>query len=448
MKSFGKDFAWGVATAAYQIEGARNADGKSDSIWDVFTHKKGTVIDGSNADITCDSYNHLDEDLDLLAQLGVNAYRFSVSWSRILPNGTGKVNEKGVAYYNRLINGLLERNIIPYLTLYHWDLPQVLQEQGGFSNEEFPNWFLEYTKVIARYFGDRVKHFFTFNEPQCIFNNDFAPGVSYTIKEQLARIHNMLLAHGMSARELHKIANAKVGYASCGMVPLPATDQEEDYTAAKEKFFSINIDYPTDSTTLYADPIFFGKYPDEYFVLFKDILPTIRENDMKIISEPLDFWAQNCYDGEFYKSVKDEKDNLTTQMVEREWGQPLTSMGWNITPKSLYYVTKYVYERYKKPVYISENGISCQDFVFSDGKVHDPVRSEYLLLYLSELKRAKEEGVDIKGYFHWSFLDNFEWMQGYRQRFGLVYVDYKTGKRYKKDSFDFYRTIITAESAE
>lgn len=442
MTKFGKDFIWGVATASYQIEGARNEDGKSDSIWDTFTHKSGTVVDGSNADIACDCYHRLDEDLKLLEELGVKAYRFSVSWSRILPNGTGKINEKGVEYYNRLINGLLERNIIPYLTLYHWDLPQVLQDLGGFSNKEFPQWFLEYTKVVVSKFGDRVKHFFTFNEPQCIFNNAFAPGIQYTLKEQLVRVHNMLLAHGLSAKEIHKIPGAKVGYASCGMIPIPLTDSSEDYEVSKKLFFSINKGNPVDSTTLYADPIFFGKYPDDYYEMFKDILPEIGENDMEIISEPLDFWAQNTYDGYYCKAKQQDDGTLIAEGVERDWGTVKTSMGWHITPKSIYYAVKYVYERYNKPVYISENGISLQDFVFSDGKVHDPAREEYLLTYLEELGKAQKDGVKIEGYFYWSFLDNFEWMLGYTQRFGLVHVEYKTLKRTKKDSFYAYQKII------
>ena len=321
-----------------------------------------------------------------------------------------------------------------------------MQDLGGFLNKDFPKWFLEYTKVVVSKFGDRVKYFFTFNEPQCIFNNAFAPGIQYTMKEQLVRIHNMLLAHGLAAKEIHKIEGAKVGYASCGFVPIPESDSKEDYEVAKNEFFSINKGNPVDSTTLYADPIFFGKYPDEYYETFKDILPEIGENDMAIISEPLDFWAQNTYDGYYCRAKREKDGTLIAEGIERPWGTAKTPMGWCITPKSIYYAVKYVYERYKMPIYISENGISCQDFVFSDGKVHDVVREEYLRLYLGSLKKAKNDGIDVKGYFYWSFLDNFEWMLGYTQRFGLVYVDYTTGKRTKKESFEFYKKYIAEES--
>ena len=436
---FGENFVWGVATAAYQIEGAWDEDGKGKSIWDVFTHTPGKIIDGSNADVACDCYHRLDEDLALLEELGVNAYRFSIAWARILPNGIGEVNEKGIEYYNRLIDGLLVRGITPYITLYHWDMPQVLQDKGGFLSKEFPAWFLQYTKVIMARFGDRVKHFFTFNEPQCALADSFAPGIEHTQQQQLLRLHNLLLAHGLSAKEIHKTAGAKVGYVSCGMIPVPATDSKEDYEAAKAAFFN---DQGLWGTAIYSEPIFRGNYSEKYYETYKDILPEIGAEDMKIISEPLDFWAQNTYDGYFVKAVKNENGDLTAERVERKWGEPTTCMGWNITPQSLYYVARYVFERYGKPVYIAENGISLQDFVFTDGKVHDPTRIEYLYTYLSELEKAHKDGVKIEGYFHWSFLDNFEWMQGYTQRFGLIHVDYETLKRTKKDSFYVYQKII------
>ena len=439
---FGKDFVWGVATAAFQIEGGKDADGKGESIWDVCAHTPGKIHDGSNADVACDSYHRLDEDLALLSELGVNSYRFSISWPRVLPNGIGEVNEKGVDYYNRLIDGLLERNITPYLTLYHWDLPQALQEKGGLLNEEFPQWFLEYTKVVAEHFGDRVKYFFTFNEPQSFLPTVCPPCIPYTKREQLIRIHHMLLAHGLSAKELHKIQGSKVGYVSCGLVPLPQSDSQEDYEAAKKLFFSINPDAPEDGTSIYAEPIFSGKYPDEYYRIFKDDLPEIGEKDMEIISEPLDFWAQNTYEGFYIKSKYNGKGELEAEKIAREWGAPITVLGWNIAPKALYYVTKYVYEQYGKPIYLAENGTALYDYVFSDGMVHDPARIEFIHNYLNYLEQAKKEGVKILGYFYWSLLDNFEWFQGLSPRFGLVHVDYQTLKRTKKDSFYVYRDII------
>lgn len=438
---FGRDFVWGTATAAYQIEGGRNADGKGDSIWDICSNTPGKIRDGSNGDIACDSYHKLDEDLSLLQELGVNAYRFSVSWPRVLPNGIGKVNEKGVDYYNRLIDGLLERKITPYLTLYHWDLPQALQEKGGFLNENFPEWFLEYAKVIASRFGDRVKHFFTFNEPQNVLPSICPPCIQYSQKEQLVRIHNLLLAHGLAAKEIHKIDGAVVGYTSCGDIPMPQTDSPEEYELAKQEFFALNTEYPETCTSIYSEPIFNGKYPDRYYEEFKDIMPNIKPDDMKIISEPLDFWAQNTYSGYYVKAVK-VGGKVVAQRIPYPCGAPINVLGWPILPKSVYYAVKYVYERYGKPVYMAENGTSLYDYVFNDGKVHDLARVEYIQNYLSELERAKKEGIDIKGYFYWSLLDNFEWFQGVAPRFGLVHVDYQTLKRTPKDSFYYFKSVI------
>lgn len=441
---FNPQFKWGVSTSSYQIEGACDEDGKGKSIWDTYTHMQGRILDGSNGDVACDSYHRLEEDLNLLQELGVNAYRFSIAWTRILPNGIGEVNQKGIDYYNRLIDGLVERNITPFVTLYHWDLPQALQDKGGFLSDEFPTWFLEYTKVVASAFGDRVKHFFTFNEPQCALHDYFAPGITHSKAQQLVRIHHMLLAHGLSARELHKIDGAKVGYASCGMTYIPATDNQEDYLVAKEKFFKLDVESPVDCTIIYSEPIFKGKYPDEYYQAFKEILPKIGENDMQIIAEPLDFWAQNVYDGCYVKAVKTEDGKLVAQTVAHPFGDPLTLMGWHIAPKAVYYAVKYVYEKYQKPIYIAENGISLPDLVFSDGNVHDPLRKEFLHLYLRELEKISNDGAEVLGYFHWSFLDNFEWNRGYTQRFGLVHVDFQTLKRTKKDSFYAYQDIISA----
>ena len=439
---FKKEFVWGTATAAYQIEGAPLADGKGASIWDTFSHRPGRIKDGSDGDVACGSYEFLDEDIKLAADLGADAYRFSTAWTRIIPEGTGSVNRRGIDYYNRLIDGLLDRNVRPYLTMYHWDLPQALQEKGGFLNPDFPEWFRAYAETLVREFGDRVKHFFTFNEPQCIFGLGMdsavhAPGLSLSKKEQLSAVHHMLLAHGLAVREVRKIPGAKAGYASCGGVPVPAAEKEADYRAAYEKFFELDENCPLGSVSLYADPIFFGRYPEEYYRRYQEIMPKIGERDMKIISSPVDFFAQNTYDGYFVGECGGKAKILPYAV-----GAPTTPMGWHIVPESLYYATKFLYERYKKPVYISENGISLQDFIFDDGKVHDPTRTEFIKRYIRQLERSAEEGTEIDGYFYWSLLDNFEWSEGYTQRFGLVYTDCKTLRRVPKDSYYEFRELI------
>ena len=446
---FGKDFVWGVATAAFQIEGAYNSDGKGLSVWDVFSHREGKIKDSTDADVACDSYNRVEEDVKLLADLGVNAYRFSVAWSRVLPDGVGKINEKGVGYYNKLINLLRENNITPYLTLYHWDLPQSLHEKGGFLNPEFPKWFEYYASVIVEKFGDRVRHFFTFNEPQCIFGLGYnlgihAPGLQVSLKEQLQAVHNMLLAHGLAVKQIRKIKDSRVTYASCGGVPMPETDNPVDYRTARDVFFDFDEKNPVGSVVLYSDPIFTGKYPEKYYRVYKDIMPNISAEDMEIISQPVDFFAQNTYEGVYIKAKRDAKGTPIGghDFVPFKKGSQMTPMGWHVVPECLQYVIRYLYDRYQKEVYITENGTSCWDFVYSDGKVHDRCRCEFLTTYLKEMEKAMSKGAVVGGYFHWSLMDNFEWAEGYSQRFGLVYVDFETLKRIPKDGFYHYKDII------
>ena len=446
---FGKDFVWGVATAAFQIEGAYNSDGKGLSVWDVFSHREGKIKDSTDADVACDSYNRVEEDVKLLADLGVNAYRFSVAWSRVLPDGVGKINEKGVEYYNKLINLLRENNITPYLTLYHWDLPQSLHEKGGFLNPEFPKWFEYYASVIVGKFGDRVRHFFTFNEPQCIFGLGYnlgihAPGLQVSLKEQLQAVHNMLLAHGLAVKQIRKIKDSRVTYASCGGVPMPETDNPVDYRTARDVFFDFDEKNSVGSVVLYSDPIFTGKYPEKYYRVYKDIMPNISAEDMEIISQPVDFFAQNTYEGVYIKAKRDAKGTPIGghDFVPFKKGSQMTPMGWHVVPECLQYVIRYLYDRYQKEVYITENGTSCWDFVYSDGKVHDRCRCEFLTTYLKGMEKAMSKGAVVGGYFHWSLMDNFEWAEGYSQRFGLVYVDFETLKRIPKDSFYHYKDII------
>nr|UQW60627.1 beta-glucosidase [uncultured bacterium] len=437
-----KDFIYGAATAAYQIEGAYREDGKGESIWDVFTHQKGNIKHGDTGDAACDHYHRYREDVALLAELGVDAYRFSLAWTRIIPDGTGEINPKGIDFYNRLIDELLAHGIEPYITLYHWDLPQRLYERGGFLNPDMPQWFYEYAKVVGRAFGDRVKHFITINEPQCILaclnGSGQAPNLRCTVKDRLTATHTLLKAHGMAVKALREtVRDVKIGYAPCGFVHCPKDDSEEEIEFARKAYFEIPENDPTECVSIFSDFVFFGDYPKEYYEKFHDVLPNIQPSDFALISQPIDFYCQNIYFGATGK-------NVDGRFVQDEYrgGFPRNTIGWNIYPDAMYWGARFLYERYKTPLYITENGMPNIDFVSLDGKVHDPQRIDFIERYLQALERAKADGADVRGYFYWSLLDNFEWAHGYDQRFGLVYVDYPTQKRIPKDSFYYYRQRI------
>lgn len=434
---------WGVATSSYQIEGGYREDGKGDSIWDVFSHEAGRIKHGDTGDIACDHYHRYKEDVALMKELGITAYRFSIAWTRIYPNGTGEVNKKGVEFYNNLINELLKNSITPYITLFHWDYPQKLFEKGGWLNPESSKWFGEYAKTVGLLFGDRVKYFITINEPQCILGGHkgggHAPGLKYTLKDQLQITHNLLKAHGEAVKALRStVKNVKIGFAPCGWVLCPKDNTSEEIDRARRAYFTLWKHAPTDSVVLFSDPILRGNYPKEYYQLFKDMLPDIQAGDLELISQPLDFYAQNIYTGVYV--TEKEKGNFIWESMPSDF--PRTALGWNILPEALYWGPKFLYERYKMPLIISENGMANVDFISEDGKIHDPQRISFIEKYLSQLTKAKEEGVPIQGYFYWSFMDNFEWAEGYEPRFGLVYVDYKTQNRYKKDSFYYYQDIV------
>lgn len=446
--AFRKDFLWGVGTSAYQIEGAAAEDGRGPSVWDQYCHEEGGHIAcGHTGDVACDHYHRYKEDVQLMRELGIRAYRFSLSWSRILPDGIGAVNQKGIDFYNNLIDELLENGITPCITLFHWDYPYELQKKGAWLNPESSDWFAYYTEVVAKAFGDRVKWFITFNEPQCFlgmgyFDGCNAPGKRHGLEDMAQMLHNMFLAHGKSVLAIRKyVQDAKVGYApTCG-VNMPLTGSVEDIAAARKKYLSIDPAAWIWNVVLWSDPVVLGRYPedDPFFAeQFRRYLPESYQEDMKIICQPLDFYGQNIYNGSLWKA--DEKGE--PMWVANPVGSPRTANGWPVTPDALYWGPKFLYERYKLPIMITENGLSCHDAVSLDGKVHDPNRIDFTHRYLRSLKRITDEGVDIIGYFHWSLLDNFEWGAGYTERFGLVYVDYTTQERIKKDSFDWYRSVI------
>lgn len=446
---FPKDFVWGGATASYQVEGAAREDGKGLSVWDTFCRQPGRIFEDCSGDTACDHYHRFREDVALMKRLGLKAYRFSVSWPRLLPDGIGTVNEKGVAFYSALIDELLQNDITPYLTLFHWDYPQALFERGGWLNPDSPEWFAQYAQLIGRRFGDRVSHFMTLNEPQCFIGLSFdktahAPGIAFPRPLVLKMAHHVLLAHGKAAQALRAQApGCRVGIAPTGASFLPATDRAEDIEAARRATFHTDPGDWGFSIPWWSDPILLGRYPEEAVEAFGEDMPPVGPDDMRTICQPLDFYGQNIYHST--SVVSDGKGGFAP--APRPVGHRRTAIGWPVTPDSLYWVPKFLYERYKTPIVITENGLSCTDAVSADGKVHDPARIDFLQDYLAALSRALTDGVDIRGYFHWSLMDNFEWARGYDERFGLIYVDYATQRRIPKDSAQWYREIIRSNGA-
>lgn len=443
--AFKQNFVWGTATSAYQIEGAAREDGRGPSIWDVFAHQPGKVLAGHNGDVACDHYHRFEQDVALMAQLGVKGYRFSISWSRVLPEGTGPVNEKGLAFYGRLVDCLLEHGITPYVTLYHWDLPYALYQRGGWLNPDSPRWFAEYAAVIGRALGDRVRHFITFNEPQVFIGCAFvqgvhAPGVRMERRECLQMAHHVLLAHGMAVQSLRaQVPGVQVGIAPTSDAMIPADESPEAVEAARKAFFATpGGDDWVWSTAWWSDPVLLGRYPEDGLRELEADLPAIGAEDMKLISQPIDFYGQNIYRG----NPMERDAQGQCRLAAHKPGAPKTAIGWYVDFDCLYWASKFLYERYQKPLYITENGMSCHDWISLDGKVHDPARIDYLHRHLRGLRRAAGEGVDVAGYFQWSLLDNFEWAQGYGDRFGLVYVDFETQQRLPKDSFAWYSQVI------
>lgn len=443
---FRDDFVWGVAGSSYQVEGKDPEDGAGKSIWDTFT-EEGHIEDHTDAYVSCDHMHRYRDDYKLMRLLGVKAYRFSINWARLLPEGTGRVNEKAVSLYRDMIEEMKKNGITPYITLYHWELPQVLQDRGGWLNEEIVDWFGEYAKVAAENFSDICEYFITLNEPQCFvglgyLRGEHAPGKKLPVKDTFQIVHNVLRAHGQAVVNLRKYAKrpVKIGYAPTCSMAYPATDHPADIEAARKVLFSFYnpIENWTWNVAWFSDPVFLGRYPEEGLKKFREYLPNITQEDMELIGQPLDFMGQNIYNGYMVRAGKDGEP----EFVERPAGFPRTAAGWPVTPKCLYWGVKFLYERYKLPFYITENGMSCHDIISADGRVHDPNRITFLDGYLSALQRAAEEGADVRGYFEWTFLDNFEWNKGYSERFGMVYVDFQTQKRIVKDSAYWYKEVI------
>jgi beta-glucosidase len=431
-KRFPGNFVWGVATSAYQIEGAAQDDGRGDSIWDEFCRQPGAIKDGSSGARACDHYHRVAEDIGLMASLGVNAYRFSLAWPRVQPLGAGRWNEKGFEFYDRLIDGLLERGIAPYLTLYHWDLPQALQEGGGWVSRDTVDRFADYAAEVARRFGSRAASIATHNEPWVVAilgheAGTFAPGLK-SQKSAMQVAHHLLLSHGLALLAMRaRHCTAPLGIV-LNQAPIhPATDSPEDIARAR-------LD---DGLTIrwYMDALRHGRYPEDVLAFLGGDAPQIAPGDMEAIRQPLDFLGINYY-----------TRNLsgTGAPLDRvESGREVTDMGWEVFPGGLSELLVRLQTDYRlPPLYITENGAAYQDRLV-DGRVADADRIRYLRSHLAALADALASGVDVRGYFVWSLLDNFEWADGYSKRFGLVYVDYATQRRTPKDSARWYQAFCS-----
>ena len=438
---FPPDFVWGAASSAYQIEGATHTDGRGESIWDRFCRVPGAVKDGDNGDIACDHYHLWPQDIALLHDLGLNAYRFSIAWPRILPQGRGRVNPAGLDFYSRLVDGMLAAGLAPYATLYHWDLPQVLQDEGGWQNRQTAYAFAEYADVVARHLGDRVASWATLNEPWCssylsYWIGEHAPGVHNDLPATFQVIHHLLLGHGLAVPALRAAApRASVGIVLNPSVVHPATSSEADQAVARLQDGLSN--------RIFLDPLCTGRYPaDVLSAVGADLLP-VQPGDLETIAAPLDFLGVNYY---------------TRQIVCHDPAAPMeiggmlpaeaeyTDMGWEVYPDGLRELLERLHTDYPFPAYyVTENGAATPDELTADGHVHDTQRVAYLDSHLAACATAIAHGVPLKGYFAWSVMDNFEWAYGYGKRFGIVYVDYATQARLWKDSAHWYQHFI-AES--
>jgi beta-glucosidase len=449
--TFPPDFLWGAATSAYQIEGAVHEDGRAPSMWDRFAAEPGATYQGQTGEIAADHYHRMVEDVALMAQLNLNAYRFSLSWPRILPQGTGAVNERGLDFYDRLVDALLARGIRPLATLYHWDLPVALQDRGGWLIRDAAYAFADYAEVVARRLGDRIHWWLTQNEPWCIAYLGYALGIHAPglHDKQLAvnAGHHALLAHGLSVQRLraHLSPQAQVGIALDFYPAYAADDRPETLLAVKHA--------DTFRNRWFLDPLFRGHYPDDLFTDLGVTPPPIREDDFSIISVPIDFLGVNYYSRML---VRGRTDTVTIaehtvppdsyEAVERIPGASYTEMGWEIFPDGLANILTRIYREYApKALVVTESGAAFNDHWDGNDNIHDQRRIDYLRGHIQTVAQVIHQGVPIEGYVVWSFLDNFEWSEGYRKRFGLVYVDYPTQRRIIKDSGRWYASFVASQ---
>lgn len=444
--NFGKDFVWGAATASYQIEGAHNIDGRGPSVWDALCNRPGAIKGGDTGNVACDHYHRYKEDVGLMKTLGLKAYRFSFSWSRLLPEGTGKVNRAGVQFYDNLIDSLLEANITPYATLFHWDFPQALYQRGGWLNPDSVAWFTEYTELLADRFSDRVSNWFTLNEPPCYLglghvDGIHAPGLKLDWPDFVLATKHTLMAHGRSVQVLRAKCKTTpmVSYAPISHIGIPDQETDAAINAAREFTFGVQSrDRSFWFARLYLDPVLKGEWPEASLHALTGSSYTVTPAELDQMNQPLDALGLNFYCAPIIAA----DPSGSPEVMREEIGARRTGFDWAVTPEGLYWSAKFHYERYKLPIIITENGLSNLDWVSEDGQVHDPQRIDFTSRYLKSLHRAVSENIPVKGYFHWSFMDNFEWAEGYKHRFGLVHVDFKTQKRTIKDSGYWYRDVI------
>ncbi len=435
---FPGDFIWGTATAAYQIEGAVAEDGRGESIWDRFCKTPGKVLNGDTGEVACDHYHRMEEDLDLLKELGAGSYRFSISWPRIFPEGTGRVNQKGLDFYQRLVDGLLERDIIPAATLYHWDLPQVLQDRGGWLNRDTAFAFSDYSDTLFQALGDRISKWITINEPWVVaflghWLGTHAPGIK-DFKSGIDSAHHLLLGHGL-ALEAFRAGGfpGEIGI-TCNMATnYPASESPDDIQAAeRENQYLVKW---------FTRPVLAGSYPGMLLRWYEErgFAPPVNDGDMEIIAGPVDFMGINYYTSQVIKNS--DSWPLETGVVST--GLPVTDMGWEIRPEGLYDLLIFLKDEYPGvPFYITENGAAFPDSPDESGRFMDIRRIDYLRSHFKSALKAVKDGVPLKGYYVWSLMDNFEWSFGYDKRFGIIRVDYRTGKRTVKASGEWCSRVF------
>jgi beta-glucosidase len=452
--SFPSDFLWGAATSAYQTEGATREDGRGQSIWDRFAASPGRTHGGDTGDIATDHYHRMEADVALMASLGLNAYRFSIAWPRILPQGTGATNAAGLAFYDRLVDTLLAEGITPVATLYHWDLPLTLYSRGGWRARDTAYAFADYAEMVARTLGDRVQWWLTQNEPWCSSYLGYveglhAPGISSDIQAAVDVGHHLLLSHGLAMPRIraHARAGARVGL-SLNLFPIFAGDGEAETVRAVERADRFHNRW-------FLDPLYRGEYPAGLFDDLGAAPPAIQDGDMEIIATPTDFLGVNYYNRWIVRARTQPNghDGQTPLSAMVEYSRASdsvlhTEMGWEVYPHGLSLVLEELTRVYRPPaLLVTENGAAFEDSWNGNGRVSDPLRVAYLRDHLEAVAAALAQGVPVAGYFVWSLMDNFEWAEGYSKRFGLVYVDYPTQRRIVKDSGRWYAGFIAAQRA-
>lgn len=445
---FPANFVWGTASSAYQIEGSPRADGGGESIWDVLCRTPGKIFNNENGDIAADAYHRYAEDIALMASLGLHAYRFSLSWARVDPLGDGSWNEAGIAYYDKVVDACLAAGIEPYITLYHWELPQALEERGGWLSRGTAEAFARYAQHMAAHFAGRVRCFLTLNEPECSYalgygSGEQAPGKTLTGGQVFGALCNLLLAHGMALRAMRAAPGGEqlfIGIATTGRLCYPESETPDCIAAARQATWAVPEDDWMFTHHMVLDPICRGTFPDCTGTALAPLAAAVPAADLALMHAAPDFLGLNIYNGRMVRRAA----SGAPEDVPKYRGFPRTAMKWPVTPEVMHWGVRFVYERYGLPLFISENGQSCNDRIFLDGKVHDPDRIDFLHRYLLELAKAAAAGADVRGYLHWCFTDNFEWSHGYKERFGLVYVDYPTLRRIPKDSAAWYAAVAAA----